>query len=425
MFTKIHMEVTDLKIGEFAQKYDLKQSAIRYYIDKALLSPERRNGQYIFGQTCMEQMEKLLYYKSLGFSLDETGNIVCYEDASNLKDKGVITRLLGMMEEKQKEIQANMEKEEQVLQGLQREIQKYESLLQAPEEPEQYPGMPLEVLGLLVCPDCGDKPQLQNAVIADTDIQSARIQCGCGYQAEIRNGVLIGEGSAKELPFQPFENIDSVSAITDDFSASYLNLMDRSHLRMFQSVSLYKEAIRYMMVGPFTYNFILKYIKQMPKDIIYVVTDVSIDKIRKLQQYFSELERRIIYIVGDSSRLPLRSGFADCYIDDFSTSNYIFAYNQDLMERIGSLIRPGGRIVGVFVDYNDATKSLLNVKKENALFDPEQINSRKLYQNILRAGFQIEEKNAMGSPAANEKAFRQQAENETIILVVYVAEKEQ
>ena len=414
-----------MKIGEFAQKYGLKQSAVRYYIDKALLSPERRNGQYIFGQACMEQMEKLLYYKSLGFSLDETGNIVCYEDASNLKDKGVIQRLLDMMEEKQETIQAHMAQEERVLQGLQKEIQKYEALLEEPEEPEQYPGMPLEVLGLLSCPKCGHTPQLQDAVISEAGIQNARIQCECGYQAQIRNGILIGRGSTKESPLQTFENIDSVSAITDEFSASFLNLMDRGHLRMYQAFSLYKDSFHYVMIGPFTYNFILKYIKQMPKDIVYIVTDISTDKIHKLQKYFSELERRVVYIAGEPSMLPLRAGSIDCYIDDFSTSNYIFAYNRDLMGQIGSLIRPGGKIVGHLVDYSNAEKSLLNVKAEHSIFEPDQIAVRKMDQNMLRSGFQLEQKIHLGWTRNNEKAFRQQAENETVGLIAYMAEKEQ
>lgn len=123
--------------------------------------------------------------------------------------------------------------------------------------------------------------------------------------------------------------------------------------------------------------------------------------------------------------LPLKPESIDCYIDDFSTSNYIFAFNQDLMERIGSLIRQGGRIVGQLVDYSNAAKSLLNVKKEHSIFDPEQIAIKKMYQNMLHAGFQIEEKHNLGSPADNEKAFRQQAENETVSLIAYMAEKEQ
>ena len=123
--------------------------------------------------------------------------------------------------------------------------------------------------------------------------------------------------------------------------------------------------------------------------------------------------------------LPLKPESIDCYIDDFSTSNYIFAFNQDLMERIGSLIRQGGRIVGQLVDYSNAAKSLLNVKKEHSIFDPEQIAIKKMYQNMLHAGFQIEEKQKLGSPADNEKAFRQQAENETVGLIAYMAEKEQ
>ena len=37
----------------------------------------------------------------------------------------------------------------------------------------------------------------------------------------------------------------------------------------------------------------------------------------------------------------------------------------------------------------------------------------------------IEEKHNLGSPADNEKAFRQQAENEMVSLIAYMAEKEQ
>lgn len=60
-----------MKIGDFAAKYGLNITAVRYYVDKALLTPERKNNQYIFNKTCMEDMEKILKYKSFNFSLEE------------------------------------------------------------------------------------------------------------------------------------------------------------------------------------------------------------------------------------------------------------------------------------------------------------------------------------------------------------------
>ena len=113
-----------MKIGEFAQRYNMNQSAVRYYIEKALLTPVRKNGQYIFDKTCTEQMEKILFYKSLGFSLDEMGTIVCYEDASHLKDKTVLLRLLDLMQKKKQDVQRVIVAQERISERLETEIGK-------------------------------------------------------------------------------------------------------------------------------------------------------------------------------------------------------------------------------------------------------------------------------------------------------------
>lgn len=412
-----------MKIGEFAQKYDVNQSTVRYYIEKALLTPERRNGQYIFGKTCMEQMERVLDYKRLGFSLDELGTIVCYEDASNLKDKRVLQRLIDVMKDKEETVRRSIAEQERVLTRLEQEIRKYEELAEEMNCCSKFPGMPLDALSLLRCPRCGTSLELEDAVISSAGIQDAKIDCECGYQAKIRSGILIGEGSTEDSPLKIFENIDSVSAITDDFSMEYSNLMSRGHLWSYQKISQEKDRMHYVMVGPFTYNFILKYIRQLPEDVTYILIDESVDKIRKLQQYFSDLKYRIIYIAAGSDMLPLQESSIDCYVDDFSNINYTLAYSRDLMQLIGPLVRLGGKMVGLLNDYSEAGRSLENIKEEYNDFDPGQLAIRKMYQNMLRAGFEIEEKNNLGSPAGNEKAFRQQAENETISLIAYVAEK--
>ena len=59
-----------MKIGAFAKKYGINPSAVRFYIDKALLTPKRENGQYVFDETNSEQMKKILKYKSYRFTLE-------------------------------------------------------------------------------------------------------------------------------------------------------------------------------------------------------------------------------------------------------------------------------------------------------------------------------------------------------------------
>ena len=414
-----------MKIGEFAQRYNMNQSAVRYYIEKALLTPVRKNGQYIFDKTCTEQMEKILFYKSLGFSLDEMGTIVCYEDASHLKDKTVLLRLLDLMQKKKQDVQRVIVAQERISERLETEIGKYEELLQNWEQGSDLPGMPLQALEILRCPKCVKSIELRNALISGAGIQTAKIRCECGYQAAIEDGVFIGEGSTKASPVKTSENIDSVSAITEDFSLEYANLVNKGHLWLYQKFSQQMENLRYVMAGPFTYNFMLKYLKKLPKDVIYILMDVSIDKVRKLQQCFSELDYQIVYIAAGSDMIPLREQSVDYYIDDFSTINHMLSYGKDLMKSVGPLISKHGRIICILNDYREAGGSLENMKKEYNTFEPEEIQLKKLYQNLMRSGVQVSERDSLGISGGSEKAFRQQAENETVSLIAYMAEKEQ
>ena len=60
-----------MRIGAFAEKYNMNVSAVRYYVERGLLTPQRRNNQYVFDDDCMKDMEKILRYKSFHFSLSE------------------------------------------------------------------------------------------------------------------------------------------------------------------------------------------------------------------------------------------------------------------------------------------------------------------------------------------------------------------
>ena len=60
-----------MRIGDFAKKYNMNVTAIRYYIENALLTPQRKNNQYIFDQSCIDDMDKVLEYKECGLTLEE------------------------------------------------------------------------------------------------------------------------------------------------------------------------------------------------------------------------------------------------------------------------------------------------------------------------------------------------------------------
>ena len=74
-----------MRISKFAKKYQTTQSTIRHYVKRALLTPDRENGQYVFNERCDQQMERIMALKSCHFSLDEIFLILSYETLSELK----------------------------------------------------------------------------------------------------------------------------------------------------------------------------------------------------------------------------------------------------------------------------------------------------------------------------------------------------
>jgi MerR family redox-sensitive transcriptional activator SoxR len=76
------MDETTLSIGQLAQRFGLKTSAIRYYEANGVLpEPARQSGQRRYGADAVRRMEVLDVAKRAGFSLDEARVLLQSADA--------------------------------------------------------------------------------------------------------------------------------------------------------------------------------------------------------------------------------------------------------------------------------------------------------------------------------------------------------
>jgi MerR family redox-sensitive transcriptional activator SoxR len=76
------MDETTLTIGQLAQRFGLKTSAIRYYEANGVLpAPARQSGQRRYGADAVRRMEVLDVAKRAGFSLDEARVLLQSADA--------------------------------------------------------------------------------------------------------------------------------------------------------------------------------------------------------------------------------------------------------------------------------------------------------------------------------------------------------
>lgn len=66
-----------LKIGEFANLFNISIKTVRFYEEKNLIKPcfiDQFSGYRYYDEKNIEEMRKVLYLKSLGLSLDEIKN---------------------------------------------------------------------------------------------------------------------------------------------------------------------------------------------------------------------------------------------------------------------------------------------------------------------------------------------------------------
>ncbi|HDR7607879.1 TPA: MerR family transcriptional regulator, partial [Bacillus mycoides] len=68
-----------MKIGKFGEKNNLSIDAIRHYMDLGLIIPEKKGGHYFFDEYCQKDVELILEYKWLGFSLNEIKELFLYK----------------------------------------------------------------------------------------------------------------------------------------------------------------------------------------------------------------------------------------------------------------------------------------------------------------------------------------------------------
>ena len=75
-----------LKIGEFANLFNISIKTVRFYEEKELFKPfyiDKYSGYWYYNEKNIDEMSRILYLKNLGFSLEEIKNY----DENQLKGK--------------------------------------------------------------------------------------------------------------------------------------------------------------------------------------------------------------------------------------------------------------------------------------------------------------------------------------------------
>ncbi len=200
--------------------------------------------------------------------------------------------------------------------------------------------------------------------------------------------------------------------------------MDKTYIWMYQHISMVLKDKRFILAGPFTSNFVLRYCEDFGEDTLIIIVDPSLKKIKKMRKYMEDFDFRTVYIAGNVDNIPLKKGCVDIYIDDYSVTNSIFTYNKSIYSQVAPLLKRGGMAIGIFCDYTTAPKTLENFKKDHPDFIPSRMNLNTVRNDIISNGMKIEEVKFMGKTRESVKHFPRHVVDEQVKVMGYKAMKQ-
>ena len=410
-----------MRIGDFAKKYGMNVTAVRYYIENALLTPQRVNNQYVFDQNCIDDMDKILEYKKCGLSLEEIEMLFFLEKTSRFRDETILQITQELFENKIADFKAEEERLQESIRMLEEHLKRFSDVKIVPQTDSVW-GIPFSFIPYLYCPECGVPLSMDNTRIHNNQIFEGELNCGCGYHARISNGVILCDDHVEDTPFKMFNNVDSVLSATDEYSGVYRILLDKASMYMYQKMPLCDYS-QHVMFGPFTCNCLLRFCEVMNKNHIYIIIDPSLNRIDRLREYLAETDLQMVFIAGNIDDIPLRKASVDIYMDDYSVTNSLFTYGHFIYDKINPLLKDTGLILGVLGDYKDAPGSAKNIRKDHPDYPVEKLSPKQFSANMKFNGFKVEEMKLIGSTHGKDAHFPRHIVGEQVSMLGYVAVK--
>ncbi len=177
-----------MKIGKFAKKHEVTLDTIRFYMEKGLLVPSKKDSQYYFNEIDSANLEKIKKLKELGFSLSEIQRIFSFQRIGGTSTEVSRRLFLSLLEEKKGQVSQEIERLNNIHTSLSKSIEK---LLKEEDSHKEVTGVPLSSLNMLRCPSCSDILNISQGYIENNMVIDSEVHCSCGYFSEIREGIFI------------------------------------------------------------------------------------------------------------------------------------------------------------------------------------------------------------------------------------------
>ncbi|KZE04690.1 hypothetical protein B4117_3791 [Bacillus mycoides] len=336
-----------MKIGKFGEKNNLSIDAIRHYMDLGLIIPEKKGGHYLFDEYCQKDVELILEYKWLGFSLNEIKELFLYKSLAksiNYEKDTFYHSLFKLKYEKVeheiKNLKERRDKLKAALNDLSITTQISNSIL----------GIDLRVLNFLTCFKCSGNLILQDGIINSNQITEGKLTCNFGEEYVINSGILTAGKSFETSDRASFE--DPISNYIHETDSSYLENIHRVGewaKKKLKQLDLNDKVI--LDIGSGLGFFLRNIYEELPEDCLYIAVDRDLNKLLFLKDVIERRnsKRNILFICADFLSIPIQNHSVDIVIDQSGTSNYSFEHENFLLHELNSLLKPDCYLLSSFI----------------------------------------------------------------------------
>ncbi|MBZ9686305.1 MerR family transcriptional regulator [Clostridium estertheticum] len=349
-----------MRIGKFAETNKLSIDTIRHYMDLELIIPEKHNGQYYFDSRCQKDLDDILNFKSMGFSLNDIKTIFFYKGFGMFAAYQEDVYYKALFMDKYKKLENDIDKLIKIKDKLQIKIENLNLVDSTFKEIDPL-GIDLRNLSFFKCNKCSGNLILMDGVINNNQVIEGKLKCSCGEEYYIEDGILkVGEVCTK-----------SKVNFNHDFVMEYVNVTDTSYLDnlrkgfewMFRKISdcnLNNKVLLELGTGV---GFFLRNIyNEIPDNCLYIAVDHDFDRQKFLKSLFERIDckKNIIFICSDFLEVPIKEKSVDIVLDISGTSNYSFEHEDFLLNLVDSYIKDDGYLFGLYILFeNFSTNSLI------------------------------------------------------------------
>lgn len=408
-----------MKISQIAKKYDISIDTINYYVSYGLLVPPRKGAQRIFDERTERDLEMILELRALEFTLQEIHRILSLYRVSSLASRQDAEDLRKLYTEKKQYCQQERKRLSGVVQKLERKIDELQEQIQI-AQPQV--GLPISMLDLLCCPECGGALNIRDVNMNQRYIYSGTFQCACGYCAEIQNGIMLTPNKNKDVYDKPDVNRDTYKNLPPHLISLY-QVSYNWMIRQLERMDLRGKVVLETHVN--AWFFMHNHQEYLDPQGKYIVIDKYPETLAMYKNVIDQqgYGRDILYIADSGIRLPVKKECIDLDIDFFAVNEHYFYWDSFLLEDIKPHFAKDARMLGTYFYFREGHKSMKTLLAEYPTCSKYNFNREHFEKELARSGFEMLEQEDSGytTSSGNNIGFSFHSEGERMYLMPYFA----